>query len=232
MNSEKWRACGDPSLSLEGFLQDICYEGFDLGARVDLTSRCKVFVRWIDGKRHYYLFGRHYVPVDVANDGEHQHYERWLAGGDLIGHAGVEIQLAFVQKEVEAEVERFQYARLGFDQHQAMQMQQELKLRLGTDSTGEDKVCDVPQTWKYLDPAMKELEAAVLSRRVHHTGDPVLAWAIGNVLVKPDANENVFPRKENNRISKIDPASALLNAMYLALAAPPDAYISVVVRGA
>jgi len=220
MDSEKWRLCGDASLSIEEFLHDICYEGYDLGARVDLTSRCKVFVRWIDGKRHYYLFGRHYVPIDVANDGEHQHYERWLANGDLVGHAGVEIQLAFVQKEVEDEVERFQYARLGFDQHQAMQMQQELKLRLGTDSTGEDKVCDVPQTWKYLDPAMKELEAAVLSRRVHHTGDPVLAWAIGNVLVKPDANENVFPRKENNRISKIDPASALLNAMYLALAAP------------
>jgi phage terminase large subunit-like protein len=220
MNSEKWRARADASLSLEEFLHDICYEGYDLGARVDLTSRCKVFVRWIEGKRHYYLFGRHYVPVEVANDGEHQHYERWLANGDIVGHAGVEIQLAFVQKEVDDDVEKFNYARLGFDQHQAMQMQQELKLRLGTDEHGEDKVCDVPQTWKYLDPAMKELEAAVLSGRVHHTGDPVLAWAIGNVLVKPDANENVFPRKENNRISKIDPASALLNAMYLALAAP------------
>ena len=222
MSSEKWRACGDASLSLDEFLQDECYEGYDLGARVDLTSRCKVFVRWIDGKRHYHLFGRHYVPVAVANDGEHEHYERWLAQGHLVGHEGVEIQLAFVQQEVEDESDRFQYARLGFDQHQAMQMQQALKLRLGTDDQGEDKVCDVPQTWKYLDPAMKELEAAVLSGRVHHTGDPVLAWAIGNVMVKPDANENVFPRKENNRISKIDPASALLNAMYLAISASPS----------
>ncbi len=220
MPSEKWRACGDPSLCLEEFLQDVCIEGFDLGARVDLTSRCKVFVRWIDGKRHYYLFARHYVPIEIANDGEHEHYERWLAEGSLVGHEGVEIQLAFVQEEIEREAERFRYSRLGFDQHQAMQMQQALKLRLGTDEQGEDKVCDVPQTWKYLDPAMKELEAAVLSGRVHHTGDPVLAWAIGNVLVKPDANENVFPRKENNRISKIDPASALLNAMYLAISAP------------
>jgi phage terminase large subunit-like protein len=221
MNIEKWKACGDASLSVDEFVHDLCYEGYDLGARIDLTSRCKVFVKWRDDQRHYYLFGRHYVPEDIANDGEHQHYERWLQQKVIVGHKGPEIQLAFVQKEVEEELERFNYARLGFDQHQAMQMQQELKLRLGVDDQGQDRVCDVPQTWKYLDPAMKEIEAAVFSGRLHHTGDPVLAWAIANVIVKPDANDNIFPRKEANRTSKIDPASALFNAIYLALSAPP-----------
>ncbi len=223
MNMEKWKACADPSLSIEEFLHDPCYEGFDLGARIDLTSRCKIFVRWKDGFRHYFLFARHYVPLDRANDGEHQHYERWVEKEKIVGHPGPEIQLAFVQKEVEADVERFNYARLGFDQHQAMQMQQELKLRLGQDDLGQDKVIDVPQTWKYLDPVMKEIEAAVYSRRLHHDGDPVLQWGIGNVIVKPDANENVFPRKEENRISKIDPASALFSGFYPALAAAPGA---------
>jgi len=221
MNMEKWRACADPSLSIEEFTHDPCFEGYDLGARIDLTSRCKVFTRWKNGQRHYYLFARHYVPLDRANDGEHQHYERWLQAGAMVGHAGPEIQFAFVQREVEDDVARFNYARLGFDQHQAMQMQQELTLRLGHDEHGQDRVCSIPQTWKYLDPAMKEIEAAVFSGRLHHTGDPVLSWAIGNVIVKPDANDNIFPRKEENRISKIDPASALFNAMYLALIAPP-----------
>lgn len=67
---------------------------------------------------------------------------------------------------------------------------------------------------------MKEVEAAVLSGRLFHNGDPVLQWAISNVVVKPDANDNVFPRKEN-AANKIDPASALFNAMYMALSAPP-----------
>jgi len=241
MNMEKWRSCADPSLSIEEFQEDLCIEGDDLGARVDLTSRCRLFIRWINDQRHYYLFWRHYVPLDRANDGEHQHYERWLNQSDklpeehrfFVGHEGPEIRLALVQNDIETDIERFNYARMGFDQHQAMQMQQEIKLRLGTDDEGEDKVCDVPQTWKYLDPAMKEVEAAVLSGRLHHTGDPVASWAIGNVIVKPDANENIFPRKEMNRISKIDPASALFNAMYLALAAPvTDNYISPVVRSA
>lgn len=229
MNMEAWRKQADSTLSIDDFFHAPCYEGFDLGARIDLTSRCKIFVRWEDdGKKHYYVFGRHYVPLDRANDGEHQHYERWIKQSDaleephrfFIGHPGPEIQLAFVQKEVNAELDRYNYQRLGFDQHQALQMEQEYKLRLGQDAQGNDKVLDIPQTWKYLDPAMKEVEAAVLSGRLHHNGDPVLRWAISNVVVKEDANENVFPRKES-RNNKIDPASALLNAMYLALTAPP-----------
>jgi len=80
----------------------------------------------------------------------------------------------------------------------------------------------VLQNWQCLDPAMKEVEAAVLSGRFHHDGDPVLAWAVGNVFVKPDANENIFPRKEDRPSIKIDPASALFNAMYLALSSAPQ----------
>jgi phage terminase large subunit-like protein len=238
MNMEKWKACAEPSLSIEEFLHEPCYEGYDLGARIDLTSRCKIFVRWRDGQKHYYLFARHYVPVDRANDGEHQQYERWLIDCEklapehrfLVGHKGAEIQLAFVQKEVEDDVARFNYARLGFDPHQAMQMQQELTLRLGQDAQGNEKVMDIPQTWKFLDPAMKETEAAVMSGRLHHNGDPVLRWAISNVVVNPDANDNVFPRKENSA-SKIDPASALFNGMYLVLASPPPKQSVYATRG-
>jgi phage terminase large subunit-like protein len=223
MNMEKWRACADASLSIEEFLHDPCYEGADLGARIDLTSRCKVFVRDKDGKRHYYLFGRHYVPLDRANDGEHQHYERWLKQDMMVGFPGAEIQLSFVQKDIEEDLNRFDYARLAFDPHQALQMQQELKLRLGQDELQQDRVVEVPQRWQYFDPAMKEIEAAVFSGRLHHNGDPVLTWAIGNVIVKPDANDNVFPRKEDNRVSKIDPATALFTGFYPALAAVPAA---------
>jgi len=217
MNMLKWRECADPSLLMENFLDCPCFMGLDLGARIDLTSRCRLFVKWKGEQRHYYAFGTHYVPLDRANDGEHQHYERWLKDHRMVAHAGAEIQLGFVEKEIEDELTRYSKVVLAFDQHQAMQMQQELKLRLG-----DDKVLDVLQNWQCLDPAMKEVEAAVLSGRFHHDGDPVLAWAVGNVFVKPDANENIFPRKEDRPSIKIDPASALFNAMYLALSSAPQ----------
>ena len=109
--------CCDPSLSIDEFLEDQCVEGDDLGAMLDLTSRCRVFVRLIDGKRHYYAFGRHYVPLDRANDGEHSHYERWVLQGKIVGHVGPEIQLAMVQKEIEEDAAKLNYARIGFDPH-------------------------------------------------------------------------------------------------------------------
>jgi phage terminase large subunit-like protein len=225
MDMEAWRACADKSLAIEEFLHDPCVEGFDLGARVDLTSRCKVFTRMNGAVKHYYLFARHYVPLDRANDGKHDYYERWVNEGAIVGHAGVEIQLPEVQKEVEADLEIFNYAAMVFDPHQALQMQQELKPQLGQDADGEDRLMDIPQRWSYLDPAMKEVEAAVLAKRLHHTGDPVLTWAISNVMVKPDANDNIFPRKENSA-SKIDPASALFNAMVRAPLSPVTQYTS------
>ena len=228
MDMEKWKKCLDPEMKLEDFLQDPCYEGFDLGARIDLASRCKVFVRADqDAKRHYYVFGRHYVPIDRASDGEHSHYERWLnlkPAPAMIGHIGAEIQLAFIEKEVQEELGRFNYARLVFDPYQAMQMQQELRLQLGEgEQTPEElrRVLDIPQTVTYLSPAMKEVQAAVYSGRFHHTGDEVLTWAVSCVYVKADRNENIFPRKVENRINKIDPASALFNAFYPALSAVP-----------
>ncbi len=119
--------------------------------------------------KHYYLFAKHYVPLDIANDGKHSHYEKWVNEGAIIGHAGVEILMPEVQKEVEADLEIYNYECLVFDPHQALQMQQELRPHVGQDANGEDRLIDIPQTWKYLDPAMKEVEAAVLAKRLHHT---------------------------------------------------------------
>lgn len=214
MNMSKWKACGDPSLSLEEFQNDECIEGVDLASKVDLASRCKLFVRMVDRKRHYYAFGRHYVPMDRATDGEHQHYERWLEEGKIVGHKGSEIQLPMIQKEIEEELGRFRFKSIAFDPWSALQMQQDLAAQ-----TENDVVVSIPQTVQYISEPMKEVEAAVLSGRFHHDGDPVLAWAMSCVQVKEDAKENIFPRKELNGIAKIDPATALFNAMNRAMVA-------------
>jgi phage terminase large subunit-like protein len=45
---------------------------------------------------------------------------------------------------------------------------------------------------------------------VRHRGDPVLAWAIGNVVMESDANANIKPNKKSS--NKIDPAVSALMA--------------------
>jgi len=76
-------------------------------ARIDLTSRCRLFVKWQGDQRHYYAFGTHYVPRDRANDGEHQPLRALDQRHRIVDHEGAEIQLAFVQKEIEAELPQF-----------------------------------------------------------------------------------------------------------------------------
>ncbi len=219
MNMEIWRAAADKSLRVEDFAGEACFEGEDLAAKIDLASRCKLFVRMLDGVRHYYAFSRNYVPMDRAMDGEHSHYERWVHEGWLVAHEGPEIQLERIELEIEKDLERFNFECIAFDPWSALQMQQNLAAK-----TREDLVISVPQTVQNLSPAMKEVEAAVMSGRFHHDGNPVLAWAMSNVMAKEDANENLFPRKERNGINKIDPASALFTAMNRAMVAPASPY--------
>jgi len=216
MNMAAWDACADPSLNIEDYRRTPCEEGVDLAAKVDLASRVKVFRKIIDRRVHYFAFGRHYVPQDRAQDGDHQHYQRWIDDEKLIAIPGPEIQLELIQQEIEAEVSQYDRKHIAFDPWSALQMQQNLGAKLP-----EGVVVDVPQKVEFLSEPMKEVEAAVLSRRFHHDGDPVLSWAISCVMVKPDHNDNIFPRKEKNGIAKIDPASALFNAMRFAYVAPP-----------
>lgn len=216
---EAWKACENPSLSLDEFAGKPCWEGADLAAKIDLASRCRVFVEVKKGEdglshRHYYIFGTHYAPHDTVMDDDHAHYQRWEQAGFLIAHPGPEIQLSRIQQDIEEELPRFDFQCIAFDPWSALQMQQDLAAR-----TRADVVLTIPQTVQYLSDPMKELNAAAKARRLHHNGDPVLGWSMSNVLAKPDRNENVFPRKLENGRNKIDPVSALLNAMNRAMAA-------------
>ena len=74
----------------------------------------------------------------------------------------------------------------------------------------------MPQTVGQFSEAMKAVEAAIKDGRFHHDGNPCLAWQIGNVTVRPDAKDNVFPRKERAE-NKIDAAVALFMAMKLCM---------------
>jgi phage terminase large subunit-like protein len=191
--------------------------GNDLAAQIDLASRIRIFQKMLkNGEdvlvRHYYVFGEHYVPMDRVNDGDHLHYEQWVASGHLKAVPGSEIQLSTIQSDIESELDDYDMQRIAFDPWSALQMQQELAEKLG-----DDVVVTVPQTVQYLSPAMKELDAAIRAGRMHHNGDPVLTWAMSCVVAREDGRQNVFPRKIENGKDKIDPATALITGLNLAM---------------
>jgi phage terminase large subunit-like protein len=55
----------------------------------------------------------------------------------------------------------------------------------------------------------KNLDALIRQGKVRHNGSPLLRWCLSNVVCKPDAADNVFPRKSNEKL-KIDPVIAIL----------------------
>jgi phage terminase large subunit-like protein len=68
---------------------------------------------------------------------------------------------------------------------------------------------------------MRMLEGWLNARKIRHNGNPALAWQMSNVIVKPNAKEQIFPRKEV-ATSKIDAAVAAIMAVYGFLKIEPE----------
>jgi phage terminase large subunit-like protein len=207
MNMEWWHRCEDPTLTPEQFVGEPAAFGADLASRLDLTSVVRVFRREIEGEPHYYAFGRHYVPRAAVDDPKNRHYQGWAHSGHLTATEGNDTDYDVLAKDVLEDGKLHSLALFLADPWNCRAVTDILK-REGID---EKAVLEVPQQVQHLSAPMKDLEAAVCAGRFHHTGDPVLTYAVSNVTVRPDANENIFPRKDRPE-NKIDPAVALVLA--------------------
>lgn len=74
------------------------------------------------------------------------------------------------------------------------------------------------QGYVSMSPAMKRFEQMVIQDRIRHGGNPVLAWAVGNVHCDMDHAENIKPNKAK-ATGRIDPAVAAIMAVGRAAAA-------------
>lgn len=220
MNLEAWRACEDRSLTLEDFRGQRAIAAFDLASRVDIASRALVFARDFDGKRHYYAFDHHYVPEDTLADTKIDQLPGWVIEGWVTATDGNEIDFGVIEDDFlgtevapgqreDGVVSEFHIDEMAYDPWQAIQFAQRAEAAGAT-------TVEIRPTVQNFSPAMKELEAAVLSGRFHHPGSPVLTWMIANVVIKEDKKENIYPNKERPE-NKIDGAVALIMAIARAM---------------
>jgi phage terminase large subunit-like protein len=223
MNMEWWNRQADRTLKAEDFTGFPCFAGGDLASKLDLASVVRVFRKNLpdgppgdDGepteRPHYYAFGRHYLPEKTVEDPKNRHYQGWVHDGWLTATDGDMTDYSRIRADLLEDARVHGIEQAGFDPWGSQEMIQELT-RQGITAV------EIPQTVKYLSDPMKSLEALVKSGQFHHTGDEVLTWAVSNVTVREDANENIFPRKDMPEL-KIDPAAALLNATSRAILAP------------
>jgi phage terminase large subunit-like protein len=205
LNMLEWMKCADYTLRREQFKGERCYLALDLASRSDICVLMLVFVRIIDGKQHFYLFGDYYLP-EAAIEGAEKNantYRKWVIEGFLQQHDGAEIDFDLIEEDMLALVAEYGPDEVVFDPWRAAQLEQRLTKNGIT-------AVELGAQVKNLSLPMKELESAIKAGRVHHDGNPMLTWMMSNVVAKIDAKDNIYPRKEKPE-QKIDgPVAAIM----------------------
>lgn len=219
MSMMAWDQCHDEDMKLDDFKGTDCVLTVDLATKTDILPVIKVFKKKItqynsrgvlETADHYFIFGDYYLPQAAVEDGRNSQYPGWAEQGLINIVPGDVIDFAVVEEKVKADAKVFKIQQAGFDPWQASYLMQRLSLE-------KMPVMEYRQTVQNMSLPMKELEALVLQRRIHHNGCPVLTWMISNVVCHTDAKENVFPRKEKPE-NKIDGAVALIMGIGITMA--------------
>ena len=219
MNMLAWDACTDKTLKEEDFAGQPCIVALDAAFKKDLFAKIKVFRR--DGE--YYAFGRYYTNEDLTRQKGNEHLEAWVREGWIRTTPGNVLDIEAVREELSGskdgsmrgDTQKFEITECAFDPAQLTQFATEL---IGDGV----QMVEIRPTVLNFSPAMKELDELVVSRRLHHNGDPVLSWSISNVVCHRDAKDNIYPRKDNPA-KKIDAAIALIMALARMIAQPAPA---------
>ena len=214
-NVRKWQECEAPDLALEQFDAHQCYLSMDLASKIDLAVIELLFPR-DDGT--YARFGKYYLPEATVEAGENEHYRGWMRDGWLTVTDGEMIDHRVIRDDVLELASRFDVTELAFDPDNATMLVRDLM------DEGLTCVEMRPTLPNFSDP-MKTLDGLIRSKRIAHNGDPIMTWAISNVVTRADAGERVYPRKERPE-NKIDPVVALIMALARATAWAQPQYVS------
>lgn len=201
-DTEHWRACEDKALDEADFAEDESVIALDLASKVDIAAKVNVYRRQIDGKDHFFVFPTFYIPRSAIEEDRHPMYRGWEMQGDLIATAGETIDFAVIEDEIRLEMPGRTVRAVVADPWQANYLVTNLQKDGFPASEFRQTVANMSEATKTLDALMRE-------RRIHHPGNAVLNWMIGNVVGHYDAKDNVFPRKELPA-NKIDGAIAVI----------------------
>ncbi|MEF2551999.1 terminase TerL endonuclease subunit [Aurantimonas sp. A2-1-M11] len=200
-NIQRWTESADPSLKIEDFAGQPCRIGVDLASTIDIAA-VEITFQHGDG---YARFGRYYLPEATIEHGENEHYRGWEKAGWLTQTDGDMIDYVTIRDDLIGLTKLYQVEEIAFDPHQAMMMMSEL-------SQEGVPVVEVRPLVLNFSPAMKQMDGLIRSRKIVHNGDPVFTWMLSNVVAKPDAKDNVYPRK-NRPENKIDGPVAHMMAL-------------------
>ncbi len=215
INMDQWRRCSEIPALPDGALSGRrCWIGIDLSRTIDLTAIVALFPPAPED-RYWRVLTWPYVPSERVWDRTKQDrvpYASWVASGHLEATPGDVVDYAWLAERVKDICENYDVVEICYDPWNAMKFVTDLQ------ADGLRKFVEVRQGHRTLSPAVKEIERLVAQGLMAHGDHPVLNWCASNVIVRPDANENLVPDKAKST-ERIDCMVALITAMSRALQA-------------
>jgi phage terminase large subunit-like protein len=210
-----WMACAAP-LDMKALAVKPVYGGLDLSQTTDMSSLC---LYWPHNGAVLPFF---WLPEEGLLDRDRKeggHYRTWRDAGLLETTPGRAINFKFIIKrlaEIRAQYDlrAVAYDRFGIKSFRSQCEEMGVTLPL----------VEMGQGFVSMSPAVQLLEAAVLDKRIHHGGHPILRWQMSNVAISMDPSGNRKPDKKR-AIGHIDGVVAAL--MALAIAVQPQPAIDV-----
>jgi phage terminase large subunit-like protein len=202
-----WDMCADPALDAEELAGEECVTALDLASKLDICANVNLFTKTVNGQRHYYAFGRYYLPEQTVEEAKNNQtaYRKWVRQGLLTLTEGAELDFDVVGADVLADKSRFQIREIVYDPWRATHLAHQLM------KDGAEVVEFAQNRHSLIAQAADELLAAVKAGRFHHNGDPIMKWMVSNVVLKM-RNGVGIPTKEKQD-NKIDGAVAIIMAM-------------------
>src|SRR6516162_2218374 len=206
-----WMTCAAP-LDMPSLRGKPCYAGLDLSQTTDMSA---LVLYWPhDGSVLPFLW----LPEEGLLDRDRKeggHYRAWRDAGLLETTPGKAINFRFLIRRLADIQARFGLRAVAYDRHfiKTFEMQcAEEGVRLPLKEFGQGYVS--------FSPAVQTFEAAVLDRRLHHGGHPILRWQMSNVAIEMDAAGNRKPNKKR-ALAHIDGVVAAMMAVAIATTPTP-----------
>lgn len=214
-NMERWRECGidytvDEYIEWARSNGATVYGGLDLASVSDLASFGLIAVAR-DGR--WRTWSRHYLPEDTVLQRLQKSpvpFDAWERAGWLTLTPGNVCDYNWIKADVIALCAQLPIERIHYDRWNSSQLVNDL-MEENAPMVG------FGQGFVSMNAPMKELERRYLSHEIEHPNDPVLTWAMSNLVVQQDPAGNTKPAKDKS-MEKIDPAVALIMAAGAALA--------------
>ena len=202
-NIDKYNQCPE-IITKEDLIGKRCYLGADLAMRNDLAS---VDLEFPLENGYYAVLHHSFIPEDKIYDNSQKHnfdYRYYIDKGYITATPGSVVDFDFIEDYILQQGEKYDIVEYCFDPWNATQLMSHL-IDKGK------QVVEVRQGVKTLSEPTKDLGNIIEEKKLVHFNDPVLKWAVGNVVVTSDENGNIRPNKAKS-INKIDPAVALITA--------------------